>query len=105
MKTYNEFRKDFVKSMNGKKYTQEQLSKAWKDYKTEGLKTPAKTKTTLPPEVKAINKKLTAKLNDLFALRKEKKDGKDVAVKIKNALKFLTEKRIEKKALMNKLGL
>jgi len=99
MKTYNEFRK----TMKGK--DKAEVSKAWKKYKSESLKTPAKAKSVLPPEIKTMNKKLTETNNYLTELRDMKQEGKDVKEPITKALKSLKEGREAKKAKMTELGL
>ena len=107
MKTYNEFRKDFAEKMakQGKTTDPKELSKAWESYKNGGKKasSPKAPKKEIPAEVKALNKKLTAKNIELQELRAQKKKGKDVKAEIKKALAYLKENRQKKKDIMAKV--
>lgn len=69
------------------------------------------TKTTKPakdsnlsPEVKALNKRLGQKNQELKELRQRKKQGEDVRKEIKNALAYLAENREKKRALVKGQG-
>lgn len=68
--------------------------------KTTTRKVAKKETPTLPPEVKALSKKLGQANIKLQELRQRKKAGEDVKNKIRDTLTYLRENRAKKREMM-----